>query len=89
MQFRLLEKILQNASFIITNSEYTSQDVRRFGIEPEKVMKLTPGVDADKFSPGLDCSDLRKNFGLENKKVLLTVSRLANVTKTACHCCIC
>ncbi|MBC8462273.1 MAG: glycosyltransferase, partial [Deltaproteobacteria bacterium] len=32
IQFRLLEKILQNASIVITNSEYTSKDVRRFRI---------------------------------------------------------
>lgn len=77
MQFRLLERILQSASITITNSEYTSQEVKGFSIEPGKVVKLTPGVDTDRFRPGLDCSELREKLGLEDKKVLLTVSRLA------------
>jgi len=74
--FNILEKILQDADYIITNSEFTSQEVKRFNVDAKKVLKITPGVDIEKFRPDLDCSDINKQFGLGNKKVLLTVSRL-------------
>ncbi|MBU2540556.1 MAG: glycosyltransferase family 4 protein [Candidatus Omnitrophica bacterium] len=73
---RLLERVLKNACFVIVNSEFTSKEVKKFGIEEDKVIKVTPGVDVQIFKPDLDCSDLKKRLGLENKKVLLTVSRL-------------
>ncbi|MEW6009204.1 MAG: glycosyltransferase family 4 protein [Candidatus Omnitrophota bacterium] len=73
---KLLVKILENSRLIIANSEFTSQQVERFGIKKEKIFKVTPAVDADIFKPDLYCADLKKNLGLGQKKVLLTVSRL-------------
>jgi phosphatidylinositol alpha-1,6-mannosyltransferase len=74
--FWLLNNVLNNADKIITNSEFTSAQVKRFGITEDKIYKVTPGVDTDIFRPGLEVSGLIKKFNLENKQVLLTVSRL-------------
>jgi phosphatidylinositol alpha-1,6-mannosyltransferase len=75
--FRLLQVILRNARFIVANSEFTSQEVLKFDVDAERVIKITPGTDTDKFRPGLDSGKLKERFPLEGKKVLLTVARLA------------
>ncbi|MFH1093238.1 MAG: glycosyltransferase family 4 protein [Candidatus Omnitrophota bacterium] len=75
--FFILEFILKQAEIIITNSEFTSSEVKKFNINPAKVIGITPGVDIELFKPGLDAQDIKKRFSLQNKKVLLTVSRLA------------
>lgn len=75
--FYLLKLVLVNADAIVVNSEYTLTEVKKFPVSEEKITKVTPGVDIDMFHPGLECSRVKKDFGIENKKMLLTVSRLA------------
>jgi len=75
--FYLLKLVLENADAIVVNSEYTLTEVKKFHVCDHKITKVTPGVDTDTFHPGLECSKLKRDFGIENKKVLLTVSRLA------------
>ena len=72
----LLKNVLEHADCIITNSEFTSQEVNKYGIDENKVFKIAPGVDTEKFKPGIDCFDLKRKLNLNEKKVLLTVSRL-------------
>ncbi len=73
----ILKKVLKNADCVITCSEYSKDELKKNAIEENRIFKSLPAVDMDNFRPNLDCTDLRKQFGLENKKVLLTVSRLA------------
>lgn len=73
---KLLRLILNNAHFILSISEYAAQEAGSLGVDKRKIVKLTPGVDIERFHPGLNCSYLRVRFGLENKKIILTVSRL-------------
>jgi phosphatidyl-myo-inositol dimannoside synthase len=74
--FRLLKKIFAEASFIITNSDYTSEEAGRFGLAGQKIVKLTLGIDSEVFSPRGDFHQLRDRLGLSGQKVLLTVARL-------------
>jgi phosphatidylinositol alpha-1,6-mannosyltransferase len=75
--FKLLQVVLRNARFIITNSEFTSQEVLKFDVRAQRVIKITPGTNTERFRPGLDVANLKERFCLEGKKVLLTVARLA------------
>jgi len=63
---------------IFVNSTYTQKEVLNLGISPEKVRILHPGVDLNQFRI-LDVSQVQKaceRLGLQDKQVLLTVSRL-------------
>jgi phosphatidylinositol alpha-1,6-mannosyltransferase len=40
------------------------------------MVRLTPGVDAEVFSPDVDGSVVRKRYGLDDRPVILCVSRL-------------
>ena len=76
IEMGLLKAILKNADYVVANSEYSSMDIMRFGLEAKKIFTITPAVDIKKFNPNIEVSDLKKRLNLDNKKVLLTVSRL-------------
>ncbi|MBI4707082.1 MAG: glycosyltransferase family 4 protein [Candidatus Omnitrophica bacterium] len=74
--FNILKQNLKQADAVITISDFTTNEVLKFDIKPERITKITPGIDTDKFRPGLDISKLENKFGLKGKAVLLTVARL-------------
>lgn len=76
IKFRILTAVLKNADYIFTPSEYTKNEVLRFGIDERKVSMLSPAIDTENFKPDLEVSDLRKKLNLGSRKVLLTVARL-------------
>jgi len=73
---RLMKLVLMNADLVIPISEFAQREVISIGIKPEKTVTITPGLDTDRFSPRVDPSAVRKRFDLDDKKVILTVSRL-------------
>lgn len=42
------------------------------------MVKIAPGIDTDHFAPTLDGAKLRKELGLESKKVIISVGRLVH-----------
>lgn len=75
--FRILLKVLREANTVVVNSEFTKSVYVKLGVPPEKIIKITPAVDTDYFSPGIDTARLRRQYNLANKRVLLTVARLS------------
>ncbi len=73
---RFINKIIAEADELVTNSEYTSQEFLRLGIDPAKIVKVLPGVDTAVFYPKPKSDELIKKYNLEGCKVLLTVGRL-------------
>lgn len=73
---RILTWVLRNADCIITISDFSTQEVKRYGVEGKKVLKITPAVDTATFRPDIDCAEIRNRLGVEGKKILLTVARL-------------
>jgi phosphatidylinositol alpha-1,6-mannosyltransferase len=67
--------VLKNSALIIANSEFTKSKVIQAGYQG-RIVVVHPGVDADLFHPGVDASQTIGKYGLQNKKVALTVSRL-------------
>lgn len=72
----LVRKILNNADVIVTNSKYTSKEFLEYGILPERIIEIIPGVDYDIFKPIAKPADLVEKYGLREKKTILTISRL-------------
>jgi len=76
---------VRRAALITAVSRYTR---RRFlqwaNVRPEKVLVL-PNTYEEKFKPGPKPEYLIKRYGLENKTILLTVSRLSSQEKYKGH----
>jgi phosphatidyl-myo-inositol dimannoside synthase len=74
---RWLIQTLNSADMVIAVSQFTREQViSRYPVNPEKVVVLPNGVDPAAFYPGADTASLRERFGLEGKKVILTLARL-------------
>lgn len=76
--FKMLIKRLafDRAKKIITISNFTKDRLITRGVDALKIKIVFCGVDPGHFKPGLDAKGIISKYGLENKKVLLTVSRL-------------
>ncbi len=62
---------------VIANSRFTEKELLKLGVRPEKILLISPGVDIDRFRPGLDCIDLKNRLRLgEDQKLVLSVGRL-------------
>jgi phosphatidyl-myo-inositol dimannoside synthase len=68
--------IYRNVDAVIANSEFTRDHLLRIGIPSERIYKITPGVDCERFSPRPRNPELEQRFGLQGKRVVLTVARL-------------
>lgn len=72
---RLARAAFESAALILCVSRYTRAAVLGWAsIAPERVLVL-PNTVAERFTPG-DASDLRRAWGLEGKRVLLSVGRM-------------
>jgi len=68
----------RQARLITSVSRHTRDSALRWcDIDPERV-RVLPNTFDPRFGPGLPHEELRRHFGLEGRKVLLTVSRLAS-----------
>jgi len=73
---RLMRAVLNRSSLIFAISHYTKACLEELGIDGERIKVVYGGVDPEAFRPGLDTSQLKKRYSLEDKRVILTVGRL-------------
>lgn len=77
-KFRAMCFVYRHADRIIANSEFTRQELVKLGVNPEKISLIYPGVDTDRFRPGLDTSELGERIGLKpEQRLILSVGRLS------------
>jgi phosphatidylinositol alpha-1,6-mannosyltransferase len=70
--------VLKKATGIFSCSEFTRNRVLAFGVAEKRAAYIPYGVDTERFYPNEDFSGvIRRKYGLENKKILLTVARIA------------
>ncbi|NCF75127.1 MAG: glycosyltransferase [Xanthomonadaceae bacterium] len=72
----LLKKILKNAKYITSNSDFTKQELIKLGIKENKITTIYP---CPYFKPPADKktkNDLIKRYNLKNKKIIFTVGRM-------------
>ncbi len=68
--------VLKNAAYVIANSDNTAAILtERWGLPSERVQRVHPGVDIDRFTPGVD-PDVRARLRWSDRRVILTVGRL-------------
>lgn len=70
------EWVLGAASIVFANSHNTKTFVTTFGVPPERVEVVHPGVDTTRFTPNVPGALIRHRFGLDNALLLLSVGRL-------------
>jgi phosphatidyl-myo-inositol dimannoside synthase len=75
-QPKVRDRIYKNANAVVANSEFARHNLLRIGVDPHRICKITPGVDAKRFRPGAPNIELLRRYGLERKTVILTVARL-------------
>ncbi len=75
-QPRVRNVIYREASVVVAACEFARKHLLRIGIPGERICKITPGVDFDRFAPRTPNPELLDRFSLHGRKVLLTVSRL-------------
>ncbi|MEW6407990.1 MAG: glycosyltransferase family 4 protein [Patescibacteria group bacterium] len=78
---KIFKKILQEAEKIVVIMDLMSEYlIREFQIVPEKIIKISPGVDSEFFKPGIADFSLRhwRELKLANPgaKIILTCGRL-------------
>lgn len=77
-KFRAMRFVLARADRVIANSEDTRAKLLALGVRPERIRLLYPGVDLDRFRPGLDASAQRAALGLgPDDFLILSVGRLS------------
>lgn len=75
-QPRIRNRIYRNAAKIVANSEFTVRQLLRIGIDANRIVKITPGVDTERFVPTASDPELIHQYQLAGKIVVLTVGRL-------------
>lgn len=79
----LLGRALRGAGVVMVNSRFTRAEIGAFGYPEEDVIVIPPGIDPapyEQASPARIAA-LRRDLGLEGKRVLLTVARLTSPRK--------
>jgi phosphatidylinositol alpha-1,6-mannosyltransferase len=73
----LIVRWLSRVDRVIANSRHTATLACAKGVSAERIAVIPPGVDYGRFVIGNSSADLKRERGLENKKVILFVGRLA------------
>ncbi len=67
----------EGARMIAGVSFYLAEQLERMGVPKEKLRVVNPGIDPEKFQPDAELRNrMRKELGIEDRIVLLTVARL-------------
>ena len=78
VKMRAMRWTYRHADLIVANSEFTRNKLIELGVAAEKTALLYPGVDVDRFRPGLACSDLKASIGIvSGEKLIVSVGRLS------------
>ncbi|MFA5413359.1 MAG: glycosyltransferase family 4 protein [Patescibacteria group bacterium] len=73
---KMMNKILEQASGVIANSEFTKNELIKFSVPENKVMIIYPCVaKKDGIAPD-KILEIKNRLGLADKKIILTVGRL-------------
>ncbi|RFC35558.1 MAG: phosphatidylinositol alpha-1,6-mannosyltransferase [Candidatus Nitrotoga sp. SPKER] len=77
-KYKAMRFALRHADQVIANSEYTRDALIKMGVEEHCIHLIYPGVDVERFRPGLPCDDLKVQISLRpSQKLILSVGRLS------------
>lgn len=70
--------VFRGATQVIANSDFTRRQLLQIGVSPGRITLINPGVDVNRFRPGLATDDLRSRIGLgQEQRLILSVGRLS------------
>jgi phosphatidylinositol alpha-1,6-mannosyltransferase len=76
-KFKAMCFSMNHADRVVANSDYTRGELIRIGVDPKKITLINPGVDIERFCPGLAFRELRLGLGMqEGQSLILSVGRL-------------
>lgn len=76
-KFRTMLWVYRHADANIANSEYTLEEMVKLGVRRETITLIYPGVETERFRPGLPFEDIKQSIGLQTgQKLILSVGRL-------------
>jgi phosphatidylinositol alpha-1,6-mannosyltransferase len=68
----------RHADQVVANSDFTRNELIKIGVDPGRIVLISPGVDVGRFRMGLPCEDLKTGLGLKEKqRLILSVGRLS------------
>ncbi len=77
-KFHVMRFTYRRADRVVANSEFTRNELIKLGVAPQRITLIHPGVDIERFRPGLPCDDLKASIGLAPaQKLILSVGRLS------------
>jgi len=72
--FTLALRFIRASDIIIAPSNELKDDIeKQYFIPRKKIVMIPNGIDTNKFMPNLIVSDLREKYGLQNKKIILSI----------------
>jgi len=78
VKMRAMTWTYRRADLVVANSEFTRDELIKLGVVRAKIALLCPGVDVDRFRPGLPYDDLVASIGLgAGEKLIVSVGRLS------------
>ena len=76
-KFKAMVFTYRHADCVIANSEFTRNELLKLGVERERIALISPGVDLERFQPGLETHDLLESIRFKNgQKLIFSVGRL-------------
>lgn len=79
-KFKVMRFTYRHSDKIIANSRFTRNELEKIGINSERIMNISPGVNSERFKPmkSTQVQDLKESIGLNLKqKLILSVGRLS------------
>lgn len=77
-RLRAMRLAYRRADIVIANSAYTRGELVALGVDPARIEIIHPGVDVERFRPGWETADLRRQLDLgEGARLVLSVGRLS------------
>jgi glycosyltransferase involved in cell wall biosynthesis len=76
------KQVPKGVKIVTTNTMFMKENLIQWGVLPERIVYLPNGVDRERFSPPAPANVeiLRKNLGLEKKKVIAYIGTLSLVS---------
>ncbi|MBI5732226.1 MAG: glycosyltransferase family 4 protein [Candidatus Magasanikbacteria bacterium] len=71
-----LTKILKEARLVVANSNFTREEIKKLGIEENKITVVYPCAPKNLKTEFFDNGLLKEKYQLEGKKIILSVGRL-------------
>ncbi len=77
-KFKAMVFAYRRADKVVANSDFTRNELLKLGVLEDNIVLIHPGVDLNRFQPGLACEDLKRYIGLEpGQQLVLSVGRLS------------